>query len=68
MIFISAGQTKMEEKIVKTQVKLKKRHQEWLNKTNKLKPEQKKKTRHQNANFVWQHDVGIKVRISMKWM
>lgn len=32
----------MEEKIVKTQVKLKKRHQEWLNKTNKLKPEQKK--------------------------
>lgn len=42
----------MEEKIVKTQVKLKKRHQEWLNKTNKLKPEQKKKTRHQNANLV----------------
>lgn len=32
--------------------KTKKRHQEWLNKTNKLKPEQKKKTRHQNANLV----------------
>lgn len=38
-------------KIVKTQVKLKKRHQEWLNKTNKLKPEQKKKNTTSKCKF-----------------